>query len=101
MQRRLMGADEAGTLQRVKQHREEVLVPLIAMHHGRVVKLMGGGLLVEFASIVDAVNCAIARQVKVRAAESDLAEESQIKYRIGISHVEWVLMPQYCWSFEK
>ena len=50
---RLMGGDEAGTLQRLTQLRQELLEPLIADHRGRVVKLMGDGLLVEFASLVD------------------------------------------------
>ena len=54
---RLMGADEARTLRRVTDLRQQVLEPLIAAHHGRVVKLMGDGLLVEFASVVDAVGC--------------------------------------------
>ena len=57
---RLMGEDEVGTLARLKAAREEVLHPLIAEHHGRVVKLMGDGLLVEFASVVDGVQCALA-----------------------------------------
>ena len=55
---RLMGEDEAGTLGRLKAAREQVLQPLIAEHRGRIVKLMGDGLLVEFASVVDAVECA-------------------------------------------
>lgn len=50
---RLMGADEAGTLRRLTDLREKVLKPLISEHHGRIVKLMGDGLLVEFASAVD------------------------------------------------
>ena len=57
---RLMGKDEAGTLRRLTELRQEVLEPLIAEHHGRVVKLMGDGLLVEFASVVDALTCAVA-----------------------------------------
>ncbi len=55
---RLMGADEAGTLERLKAHREALIEPGIARHKGRVVKLMGDGLLAEFASVVDAVVCA-------------------------------------------
>lgn len=53
---RLVGLDEAGTLERVKAHRIELAEPLIAEHHGRVVKLTGDGALVEFASAVDASN---------------------------------------------
>jgi len=56
----LMGEDEAGTLRRLTELRQQVLAPLIAEHGGPVVKLMGDGLLVEFASVVDAVTCAVA-----------------------------------------
>ena len=56
---RLMGDDEAGTLRRLTELREEVLKPLIAEHRGQVVKLMGDGLLVEFASVLYAVACAL------------------------------------------
>ena len=57
---RLMGADEAGTLAALKSHREDLIDPEIAEHYGRIVKLMGDGALVEFASVVDAVTCALA-----------------------------------------
>jgi len=56
---RLMGADEEGTLERLKALRRELLAPKIAKHHGRIVKTIGDGLLVEFASVVDAVRCAV------------------------------------------
>src|SRR5437868_6744438 len=56
---RLMGADEEGTLERLKALRHELLDPTIAEHHGRIVKTTGDGLLVEFASVVDAVRCAV------------------------------------------
>ncbi len=56
---RLMGEDEEGTLARLKAHRDEVADPAIAKHNGRIVKLMGDGMLAEFASIVDAVLCAV------------------------------------------
>ncbi len=52
---RLMGADEEGTLVRLKAHRDEIVDPAIAKHKGRIVKLMGDGMLAEFASVVDAV----------------------------------------------
>ena len=58
----LMGADEVGTLRRLNGLRRDFLGPLIAEHRGRIVKLMGDGLLVEFASVVDAVVCALAWQ---------------------------------------
>ena len=56
---RLMGEDEAGTLARFKDHRAGLIDPNIAEHHGRIVKVMGDGLLVEFASVVEAVGCAV------------------------------------------
>ena len=56
---RLMGADEEGTLERLKALRRELVDPKIAEHHGRLVKTTGDGLLVEFASVVDAVRCAV------------------------------------------
>ena len=59
---RLMGADEEGTLERLKALRRELLDPKIAAHRGRIVKTTGDGLLVEFASVVDAVRCAVAVQ---------------------------------------
>ena len=62
----LMGADEAGTLLRITDLRREFLEPLIDEHRGRIVKLMGDGLLVEFASVVDAVACALALGGRVR-----------------------------------
>jgi adenylate cyclase len=59
---RLMAADEAGTLAALKRHRESIFDPAVAAHNGRVVKLIGDGTIVEFASVVDAVNCALAVQ---------------------------------------
>ena len=56
---RLMGADEVGTLEALKSHRREVVDPAITANHGRIVKTTGDGMLVEFASAVDAVTCAV------------------------------------------
>ena len=56
---RLMGAHEEGTLDRLKAHRRELIDPKIAEHRGRIVKTTGDGILVEFASVVDAVRCAV------------------------------------------
>ncbi len=58
---RLMGKDEPGTIAALTAHREELIEPKVTVHHGRIVKLMGDGLLVEFASLVDAVGCADGR----------------------------------------
>ena len=59
---RLMGADEAGTLAALKRHRETIFHPAVAAHNGRLVKLIGGGAIVEFGSVVDAVKCALSVQ---------------------------------------
>jgi adenylate cyclase len=80
-----MGADEAGTLRRLTELRQEILEPLIAAHHGRVVKLIGDGLLVEFASVVDAVTCAVAWQNGVAERETAADEDKRLTFRIGIN----------------
>ena len=82
---RLMGQDEAGTLKRLTAVREEVIEPLIAEHNGRIVKLMGDGLLVEFASIVDAVACAMAWQRTLVEHETGDAEKGHLRFRIGLN----------------
>ncbi|MEM1201423.1 MAG: adenylate/guanylate cyclase domain-containing protein, partial [Pseudomonadota bacterium] len=78
---RLVGADEEGTLLALKTLREEVIEPLIAAHRGRVVKLMGDGILAEFQSAVDAVKCAVDWQQNLHAGEGDGA----LNFRIGIN----------------
>jgi len=80
---RLMAADEVGTLTALKAHRREVVDPAIATHHGRIVKTTGDGMLVEFASAVDAVTCAMTVQGKMAARNSDAAQK--ITFRIGIN----------------
>ncbi len=80
---RMMGADEAGTLTALKRHREHLFDPAVAAHHGRVVKLVGDGALVEFGSVVDAVNCALALQ-KTPAGDAD-NPLPEIVLRIGIN----------------
>src|SRR5215471_19095064 len=67
---RLMQQDEAGTVAALKTRRSEVLQPLVSKHHGRVVKLMGDGVLVEFASAVAAVECAVQLQQAMEAANT-------------------------------
>ena len=82
---RLMGHDEEGTLSRLKAHRDEITNPAIAKHKGRIVKLMGDGMLVEFNSVVDAVRCAVEIQKGMRQQNSDLAQDQCIRLRIGIN----------------
>jgi TolB-like protein len=82
---RLMGADEEGTLERLKALRRELLDPKIAEHHGRIVKTTGDGLLVEFTSVVDAVRCAVAVQQAMPERDTGIAADSRIELRIGIN----------------
>ena len=82
---RLMGEDEVGTLARLKACRRELVDPAIAEFHGRIIKLMGDGALVEFASVVDAVNCAVAIQRQMIDRETEVPEAKRIRFRIGIN----------------
>ncbi|NNE86320.1 MAG: adenylate/guanylate cyclase domain-containing protein [Alphaproteobacteria bacterium] len=82
---RLMGADEEGTIARQREHRAALIDPEIAGHGGRIVKTMGDGLLVEFASVVDALKCAVAVQAGMHAREGETPEERRIQFRIGIN----------------
>src|SRR5215472_3222600 len=82
---RLMGADEEGTLERLKALRHELLDPKIAEHHGRIVKTTGDGMLVEFASIVDAVRCAVAVQQAMPGRNTSVTADERIELRIGIN----------------
>ncbi len=81
---RLMEADEAGTLAALKSLRSELIDPQIAEHHGRVVKLMGDGALVEFASVVDAVACAVAIQGEMADRKDRTPSDRRIELRIGV-----------------
>ena len=82
---RLVQRDEQGTLGRLKAHRQELVEPLIAEHGGRVVKLMGDGILCEFPSAVDAVACAVAIQQGMAEREQAVPEAERIRFRIGIN----------------
>ena len=82
---RLMQVDEAGTLATLKARRSEVLQPIVSRHHGRIVKLMGDGVLIEFASAVDAVECAVQLQEGMDAANLGLPEDRQIVLRVGVN----------------
>jgi adenylate cyclase len=82
---RLMGMDEAGTLSRLNALRRELIDPTIAAHAGRTVKLMGDGALVEFASAVDAVTCAIEIQRQLREHDAGSTKATPIQFRIGVN----------------
>ncbi|MFQ5953656.1 MAG: alpha/beta fold hydrolase [Kiloniellales bacterium] len=82
---RLMGVDEAGTLAALKAHRAQFIDPKIAEHHGRTVKLIGDGALVEFASVVDAVACAVDIQRGMAERNAELSEDRRIEFRIGVN----------------
>src|SRR6185312_1848548 len=82
---RLMAADEAGTLAALKRHRETIFDPAVAAHNGRIVKLIGDGSIVEFASVVDAVNCALSVQRSGAPAPDRSAVQPAIVLRIGIN----------------
>ncbi len=82
---RLMAADEAGTFAQLKAHRRELIEPKTAEHHGRVVKLMGDGTLMEFGSVVDAINFAVEVQQAMVERNDGIPEDRKIRYRVGIN----------------
>lgn len=82
---RLMRADEEGTHQQLKSHRRELVDPAIAEHRGRIVRTTGDGMLVEFASVVDAVRCAVQIQRGMVERTSAVADDKRIQFRIGIN----------------
>src|SRR5215467_8416346 len=82
---RLMERDEATTLTALKSRRKEVLEPLVAQYQGRIFKIAGDGVLVEFASAVNAVQCAIDLQQGMAAANVEMPEDRHIVLRIGIN----------------
>jgi adenylate cyclase len=81
---RLIGVDEEGTLARLKTHRRELIDPKIAEHRGRIVKTTGDGLLVEFASVVDALRCASEVQTAMATRNAAAPADSRIEFRVGI-----------------
>ena len=80
---RLMGADEEGTLARLKAIRKSLIDPTIAAHRGRIVKTTGDGLLVEFASAVEAARCAVDVQRGIAAQNVNISQEVRLHFRIG------------------
>jgi len=81
---RLIGADEEGTLARLKTHRRDLIDPKIAEHRGRIVKTTGDGILVEFASVVDALRCAVEVQRSMTERNTAAPPDSRIEFRVGI-----------------
>src|SRR5690242_10133161 len=81
---RLIGADEEGTLNRLRSIRADIIDPKITEHRGRIVKTTGDGLLVEFSSVVDAVRCATGWQAGMVERNSAETEGNRIEFRIGV-----------------
>ena len=81
---RLIGADEEGTLNRLKSIRGELIDPKISKHRGRIVKTTGDGLLVEFSSVVDALRCATEWQTGITERNASAPEDNRIEFRIGV-----------------
>ncbi|WP_264212457.1 adenylate/guanylate cyclase domain-containing protein [Leisingera thetidis] len=82
---RLMDADEQGTLARLRTHRIELIDPSIAKNRGSIIKTTGDGMLVEFASVSDAVACAAEVQGRMRKRNADVAPDQRIQFRVGIN----------------
>ncbi len=81
---RLMEKDESGTLSALKDHREKLINPEISKYHGRIIKLMGDGILAEFSSVVDAINCAMSIQKDMELRNKNIPLEQRIEFRIGV-----------------
>jgi len=82
---RLMGDDEERTLAALKAHRRELIDPLLTQHQGRIVKTTGDGILIEFASVIDAVRCAVVIQQGMQDRNASVAQSQRILFRIGIN----------------
>jgi adenylate cyclase len=82
---RLMGGDEEGTHERLKAHLSELVEPKIGEHRGRTVKNTGDGFLAEFASVVDAVRCAVELQRGMADRNTNMPEDKRIAFRVGIN----------------
>src|SRR5580693_5479366 len=82
---RLIGADESGTLNRLRTVRTKIADPAIARHRGRIVKTTGDGLLIEFASVVDALQCATEIQAAMAERNTGIDTEKRIEFRMGIN----------------
>ena len=93
---RLMEADEADTFDRLRAHRKELFEPEVAKHKGRIFKLMGDGLLAEFGSVVDAVECAVALQREMPERDKDIPLHQRIRVRIGINLADVIVEGEDC-----
>src|SRR5947208_10561662 len=82
---RLMGADEEGTLAQLKAHRRALVDPKIKEHRGKIIKTTGDGMLVEFASVVDAVRCAVEIQRGMAERNAGVPQNKRIEFRVGIN----------------
>src|SRR6266851_1270258 len=82
---RLMGADEEGTLAQLKAHRRALVDPKIKEHRGKIIKTTGDGMLVEFASAVDAVRCAVEVQRGMAERNAEVPAEKRVEFRVGIN----------------
>jgi adenylate cyclase len=94
---RLIGADEEGTLARLGAIRRELTEPKIAEHRGRIVKTTGDGLLVEFASVVNALRCAVELQQAMRERNDGASVTERIEFRIGIHRGDIVVEDGHFW----
>jgi TolB-like protein/class 3 adenylate cyclase len=82
---RLMSADEEGTLAQFKRHMRELIEPKVKEHRGRIIKMIGDGMLVEFASVVDALRCAVEMQEGMAERNADVPQPKRIEFRVGIN----------------
>jgi adenylate cyclase len=88
---RLMGQDESGTLAALKAVRRELIDPKVAEHRGRIVKTTGDGLLLEFASVVDAVRCVVEVQTAMPASNAGVPQDRRIEFRIGVNQGDIII----------
>jgi TolB-like protein len=95
---RLVGADEEGTLAQWKAHWRELIDPKITEHHGRIVRIAGDGLLVEFASVLAAVRCAVEIQRAMVERNADVPQERRIEFRMGINAGDIIIDGEDMWG---
>ena len=95
---RLVGADEEGTLARWKSHWSELIEPTIKEYHGRVVRVIGDGILVEFASVIGALRCAVGVQRGMVERNTDVPNERRIEFRMGINFGELIIESGDFWG---